>query len=97
MANTSSRGTYSDVKAWQYNMHGHAEQCVQKYLELAKLPASALRTYTTSCIEDYQLSPEDLTTKGKLAAECARIVLKALFLASMNRSDILWSVNTLAR
>ena len=48
-------------------------------------------------MEDHQLSPEDFVTKGKLSAECARIVLKALFLARMNRPDILWSVNTLAR
>ena len=51
----------------------------------------------TPCIDDHQLSPEDFESKGELSSEAARIVLKCLYLARMNRVDFLWTVNALAR
>ena len=48
-------------------------------------------------MDDHQIAPEDFEVKGKLADNCARVVLKALYLARMNRPDILWTVNVLAR
>ena len=48
-------------------------------------------------MDDHQIVPEDFETKGKLADNCSRVVLKALYLARMNRPDILWTVNVLAR
>jgi hypothetical protein len=78
-------------------MKGHAQQCVDKYLELAKASPSSLKKAATPCIDDHQLAPEDFDNKGVLEPVCARIVLKVLFLARMGRPDLLWSVNTLAR
>jgi len=78
-------------------MSGHAKQCVEKYLELAKLDKKSLRNVPTPCLDDHQLCPEDFETTGKLSPVCARIVLKSLYLARMNRTDILWTVNVLAR
>ena len=43
------------------------------------------------------ISPEDFVEKGHLTEVAARIVLKALFLARMQRISILWTVNQLAR
>ena len=87
----------SKVRAYEYNMSGHAKQCVERYCELAKVDVKTLKRVGTPCIDDHALSPADFEQKGKLSDCCARIVLKALYLARMNRIDILWSVNTLAR
>ena len=78
-------------------MTGHAEQCVDKYLELANLSIKSLKQVATPCMDDHQLAPEDFDNKGALEPVCARIVLKVLFLARMSRPDLLWSVNVLAR
>ena len=76
-------------------MKGHAEQCVEKYLELANKHESTLKAVETPCIDDHQIPPEDFETKGVLSPLAARIVLKALSLARVNRSDIWWTVNAL--
>ena len=85
------------VKAWQYSMSGHAEQCVERYLWLTGKTIESLKPVATPCIDDHLFAPEDFESKGEVADVAARIVLKALYLARTNRPDILWSVNTLAR
>ena len=85
------------IKAWEYGMTGHAEQCVERYLELAKVPLSNLTKVSTPCIDDHALNPTDFDSKGHLSHYAAKIVLKILYLARMGRADLLWSVNTLAR
>ena len=94
--NLSERRLFA-INAWEYDMSGHAVQCVDRYLELAKCNRSSLKSAPTPCLDDHQLSPEDFENAGALASVCARIVLKALYLARMNRPDILWTVNILAR
>ena len=61
-------------------MSGHAEQCVERYLELADKSLESLKTVSTPCIDDHLLAPEDFTSKGEAADVAARIVLKALYL-----------------
>ena len=78
-------------------MHGHVEQTVERYLELSKKSKDSLKYVATPALDDHQLTSEDFETKGELSAEAARIVLKALYVARMNRMDVLWSVNSLAR
>ena len=78
-------------------MTGHARQCVEKYLELANKKEQDLKQVPTPCLDDHQMKPEDFEVKGELTAIADRIVLKALYLARVNRSDILWTVNVLAR
>ena len=85
------------IRAWQYSMKGHAEQCVERYLDLANTDIDSLKTVSTPCIDDHMFSPEDFTSKGEAASVAARIVLKALYLARTNRPDTLWSVCSLAR
>ena len=78
-------------------MSGHADQCVDRYCELAHKTIESLTQVCTPCIDDHQLTPEDNVTQGVLAPVAAQIVLKVLYLARMSRPDLLWSVNTLAR
>ena len=85
------------VRGYHYKMKGHVEQCVLRYLELAKKPASCLRKVAAPCIDDHQLSPEDFTTKDELAYACDRIAFKALCAARTGRPDCLWAFNSLAR
>ena len=85
------------VKAYHYDMSGHAERCVAKYEELAGVKAEDLKQVATPCIDDHIIPPEDFEAKGELSHVAARIVLTVLFLARTGRPDLLWTVNTLAR
>ena len=85
------------IQSWVYDMHGHAEGCVERYCSLAGKSAESLTKVATPCMDDHQFTAEDLESKGTLAAVAARIVLKVLYLSRMGRPDTLWSVNTLAR
>jgi len=85
------------VRAWEYKMTGAAEQCVERYMQLAKVSRDTLRKVATPCIDDHLLAPEDFINKGVLAPVCAKIVLKALYLSRLARPDLFWTVNALAR
>ena len=85
------------VSGFSYEMKGQAEGTVDKYLELAKKTKADLKPVSTPCMDDHQLAPEDFEEKGTLQPVCAKIVLKALYMARITRMDILWTVNQLAR
>ena len=55
------------TKAWNYDMIGHAGQCVQRLCELAKKETKDLPFAGTPCIDDHDLRPEDLIVQGALA------------------------------
>ena len=93
----NSSSTENSVRGYQYAMQGHAEQSVDKYCELAHVKRSTLKKVATPCIDDHMFSADELVVKGELHDCCARIVLKVLYFARMNRTDLLWSVNSLAR
>ena len=93
----SSHTPTSHIRSWQNKMSGHAEQCVLKYLELAKIGRDTLKKVTTPCIDDHHICPEDHENPGVLSPVASKIVLKVLFLARMVRIDLLWTVNLLAR
>ena len=85
------------IKGWTYSMCGHSQQCVEKYLQLTGKDVSTLKMVATPCIDDHMLNEEDMQEKGELHVNAARIVLKVLYVARVNRPDIYWAVNTLAR
>ena len=78
-------------------MCGHSKQVVEKYLQLTGKDVSTLKMVATPCIDDHMLNEEDMQEKGELHVNAARIVLEALYVARVNRPDIYWAVNTLAR
>ena len=78
-------------------MAGHTQDCIDRYLELSGSSASSFKPVATPNLDDHQLSEQDFTTTGKLTSCAAKIVLKVLYLARVNRLDLLWTVNTLAR
>ena len=94
---TSLNGKRNKIKAFEYDMSGHAQQCVERYCELADIKETTLKHAETPCIDDHQLQPHMFEEKGKLEPVAARIVLKILYLARMGRADLFWSVNSLAR
>ena len=85
------------TRAWEYQMHGSAVKCVERYLELANTTIDKLKPVTTPCIDDHLISAEDFETKGQLAPHASKAVLKCLYLARKARPDLLWAVNDLAR
>ena len=78
-------------------MCGHVEQRVSKYSKLAKKTVSELRQVGTPCVDDDDITIDELETRRELADSSARIVLKALYVARISRPDIYFAVNTLAR
>ena len=66
------------TKAYQYEMAGHAEQCVDRYCELANADVSELKRVATPCMDDAIIPPEDFEHKGNLSPVASRIVLKVL-------------------
>ena len=76
-------------------MQGHTQATVNRYLELSGKARSSLKEVATPCLDDHQLEPKDDETRGELKEESAKIVLKALYVARYNRTDLLWTVNSL--
>ena len=93
-ANPSSQ---VEIKSYEYTMKGHAEQCVDRYCELAGKSKQKLRRAGTPCIDDHMFASVDFEKQGELNLVASRIVLKMLYLARIGRPDTYWSVNTLAR
>ena len=85
------------VQAWEYIMQGHAQKVVEKYCELAGVKENQLRHVVTPNLGDHAILPQEFEDKGQLEEIAARVVLTALYLARYNRSDLLWTVNQLAR
>ena len=85
------------VSSWSYDMEGHAKKCEERFCELVNKTSQQLHNVATPCIDDHQFKEEDLGSVGEWSKVCSQIVLKCLYLASIGRPDILWSVNKLAR
>ena len=85
------------ISSWSYDMAGHAKKCVERYCELANKTTQQLYKVSTPCIDDHHFKEEEMNSVGELPQVCSQIVLKCLYLTRLGRSDILWSVNKLAR
>ena len=85
------------ITAWELDMSGHDEQCVDRYCELAHCTPGSLKKVATPCLDDSVMTEEDFQAQGRLHDVAARVVLKCLYLARIGRPDLLWSVNILAR
>ena len=78
-------------------MVGHAKKCVERYCELANKTIQQLYKVSTPCIDDHHFKEEETKFVGELSSICSQIVLKCLYMARIGRTDILLSVNKLAR
>ena len=61
----SVKDSVQSIKAWAYNMTGHIEQTVERYLELSGKEESELKPVEAPCLDDHMFPPEDFQTKGK--------------------------------
>ena len=50
---SSSPPKIKKIKGYRYTMCGHAEQCVERYLELSGKDVSTLKKVPTPCIDDH--------------------------------------------
>ena len=85
------------ISSWSYDMEGHAKRCVERYFELANKT-------TSNCTKSQLHVLTMISSKNKnwdLLENCQKyaleLCLNCLYLARIGRSDILWSVNKLAR
>ena len=86
-----------NISSSSSDMEGHAKKCVERYCELANKTTQQLHKVATPCIGDHQFKEEEMGSVGELSTVCSQTFLKCLYLARIGRSDILWSVNKLAR
>ena len=94
----SAAKAVAKVSSYSYEMFGHVQQTVDKYLELSGKSRDCLKTKAaTPCIDDHLIPTEEFDERGVLSAASARIVLKALYVARIARYDFMWTVNMLAR
>ena len=68
--------------AWSYDMEGHAQNCVERYCELADKKVEQISKVSSPCLDDHQFKKEELD----LSKVCSQIVLKCLYLARICRS-----------
>ena len=62
-------------------MQGRAEECVERFCELANKTTSSLQLVATPCTDDHFVPPEDFESTGELSDVCAQMVLICLYLA----------------
>lgn len=86
-----------DVRSYKYTMKGFLQQCVDLYLNLAKVNKSDLKEVSTPSLEESIFTEAELATKGEVADASAHIVLKILFAARRARPDLYWATNAFAR
>ena len=89
--------TSPEVRGWFYQMEGAAQGCVDRYLELAKVPISSLRKVGAPCLDDHLLPPEEFVEKCMLSPVCSQDVLKCLYMTRLARPELYWAVNSIAR
>ena len=85
------------ISLWSYDMECHAKKCVERHFELANKTTEQFFKVATPCMDDHQSKEEEFGSVGELSTVCSQIVLKCLYLDRIDRDDILWSVNKLAR
>ena len=71
---------HAKTVAWSY-MEGHAQNCVERYCELANKKTEQLFKVSSPCLEDHHFRNEELDSVGELSHVCSQIVLKCLYLA----------------
>ncbi len=69
---------------------GHAEECAERYCELANKTTQQLYNVSTPCNDDHHFKEEELKSVGEVSKVCSQTVLKFLYLARVGRPDILW-------
>ena len=81
----------------EYNMEDFLVQCVEAYLNLAKLSRNDLKTVHTPFLDEDRLDDkDDHTGSGALADIAARVLMKVLYCARLARFDLLKAISNLA-
>ena len=70
-------------------MEGNAKKCVERYSELANKMTQQLYKISTPCIDDHHFKEEEMNSVGEFSKVCSQMVLKCLYLARIERPDIL--------
>eukprot|EP00959_Pyramimonas_sp_CCMP1952_P117140 2448485-Pyramimonas_sp.AAC.1 len=75
----------------------NCDQCVNRYLEVAKIGISGLRKADTPGLDDANFKKKDFETVGTLGPSAASVLMKILYLARVCRPDLFHGVCMLAR
>ena len=87
------------ISSWSYVMEGDAKKMWNDIVswQTRQLDNCSKYFHHSSCINDHHCKEEELKSVGELSKVCSQIFLKYLYLARIERPDILQSVNKLAR
>ena len=88
----SKRSAGIPVRSIAYDMRGFFQQVVDKYLQFSGKKETDLKSVQTPSIDDHQIPPEDIESKGSLSNDAARIVMKALYGARFVKYNLLWPI-----
>ena len=68
---------HAKTVAWSYDVEGHAQQCVERYCELANKRTEQLYKVSNPCLDDHHFKKEELESVGELSKVCSHIDLNA--------------------
>ena len=66
-------------------MEGHAQNCVERFCELANKKTEQLCKVSSPCLDDYHFKEEELESVGGVSKVSSQIVFKCLYLARTGR------------
>ena len=89
--------TAQPVRAIRYNMFGFFQQCIDVYIDLARVSVDTSGNVTTHPIDDDNVKPGDFDQDGVLAADAARIMMNILYGGRLVTFELLLQICNLAR
>lgn len=78
-------------------MKGFMEQCVERHVELPKIPRERLTFAAAPSLDEKELRGADYDNLGELSTIAAKVLMNILFAARMSRHDLLQPATSLAR
>ena len=61
------------ISSWSCDMEGHAQNCVERYCELAKKTAEQRYKVATPCMDDHQFGEEEKWIIHSLLTNCSEM------------------------
>ena len=68
--------------AWSNGIEGHAENCVERYCELANIKTEQLYNVSCPCLDDHHCKKEEPESVGELSTACSQNCSKMLVFGS---------------
>ena len=78
-------------------MQGDAQKCAKRCCEVVHKSVDELYKVSSPCLDDHQINTEDFESVGEFSETSSRLVFKCLYVARIERPNLLRTVNYHAR